>query len=198
MSTLIINSGCANIASVKFALERLGETTLVSDKPNEILSADRVILPGVGTINFAMDELHSKNIVESIKSLACPVLGICLGMQLLFEGSSEGSTPSLGLIKGSALEFPKNNNLSVPHMGWNNLDIIKNDPLLMGVNNGDYVYFVHSFYLPVQKSTIARANYGTPFSAVIRQDNIWGCQFHPERSSAVGAKILENFIGLPC
>lgn len=196
MSTLIINSGCANLASVKFALERLGENVLISDKPSDILSADRVILPGVGTVDFAMKELTDKNLVEPIKKLTCPVLGICLGMQLLFEGSSEGSTSSLGIIEGVAAEFPKNTGLSVPHMGWNSLTVDKTDPLLEGVNDGDYVYFVHSFYLPMQKSSIATANYGRTFSAVVRQDNVWGCQFHPERSSTVGAKILENFVGL--
>ncbi len=206
MATLIINSGCANLASVRFALERLDETVLVSDDPQQILAADRVILPGVGNMEFAMQKLNDKgltetiNLAEVIKKLTCPVLGICLGMQMLFEGSSESNTssltPALGIIKGRAEQFPDDMGLSVPHMGWNTISATNDDPLLAGVDDGAYVYFVHSFYLPLLPSTIAVSSYGVPFTAVVRQDNFCGTQFHPERSSTVGAQILKNFTEL--
>lgn len=196
MATLIINSSCANLASVKYALERIGEKVLISDNASDISSADRVILPGVGTIDFAMAELIDKNLIEPIKALTCPVLGICLGMQLLFEGSNEGHLSSLGIINGKAEKFNLTSDFSVPHMGWNSLNIEKDDPLLMGINDGDYVYFVHSYFIAAHNNTIASTTYGNKFSAVVRKNNVWGCQFHPERSSSVGAKILKNFVGL--
>lgn len=196
MSTLIINSGCANIASVRFALERLGETVLVSDDSNEILSADRVILPGVGNMEFAVQKLSDKGLVETIKKLTCPVLGICLGMQLLFDGSSESTRPALGIIKGKAKSFPDDMNLSVPHMGWNTITKTTDDPLLAKIDDGSYAYFVHSYYLPITPATIATSEYGVQFTSVVRQDNFWGTQFHPERSSKVGAQILANFTEL--
>ena len=196
MQTVIVNSGCANIASVKFAFERLGANVNVSSDLQEISKADRVILPGVGTFDFAMSGLIKNQLINAIKSLNQPVLGICLGMQLYFEGSAEGVTPGLGLAKGMANKFLSEPNLPVPHMGWNQLENLSDDPLLKGLDEGSYVYFVHSYFIPLGETTLAETTYGTTFSASVRKENFWGCQFHPERSSDVGATILNNFLKL--
>ena len=191
-----MNSGCANIASVKFAFERLGANVNVSSDLQEISKADRVILPGVGTFDFAMSGLIKNQLINAIKSLNQPVLGICLGMQLYFEGSAEGVTQGLGLAKGMADKFLSEPNLPVPHMGWNQLENLSDDPLLKGLDEGSYVYFVHSYFIPLGETTLAETTYGTTFSASVRKENFWGCQFHPERSSDVGATILNNFLKL--
>ena len=196
METVIVNSGCANIASVKFAFERLGANVNVSSDLQEISKADRVILPGVGTFDFAMSGLIKNQLINAIKSLSQPVLGICLGMQLYFEGSAEGVTQGLGLAKGMADKFLSEPNLPVPHMGWNQLENLSDDPLLKGLDEGCYVYFVHSYFIPLGETTLAETTYGTTFSASVRKENFWGCQFHPERSSDVGATILNNFLKL--
>ncbi|MDB4051597.1 imidazole glycerol phosphate synthase subunit HisH [Planktomarina sp.] len=196
MKTVIVNSGCANIASVKFAFERLGANVNVSSDLQEISKADRVILPGVGTFDFAMSGLIKNQLINAIKSLSQPVLGICLGMQLYFEGSAEGVTKGLGLAKGMADKFLSEPNLPVPHMGWNQLENLSDDPLLKGLDEGSYVYFVHSYFIPLGETTLAETTYGTTFSASVRKENFWGCQFHPERSSDVGATILNNFLKL--
>lgn len=196
MQTVIVNSGCANIASVKFAFERLGANVNVSSDLQEISKADRIILPGVGTFDFAMSGLIKNQLINAIKSLNQPVLGICLGMQLYFEGSAEGVTQGLGLAKGMANKFLSEPNLPVPHMGWNQLENLSDDPLLKGLDEGSYVYFVHSYFIPLGETTLAETTYGTTFSASVRKENFWGCQFHPERSSDVGATILNNFLEL--
>ena len=196
METVIVNSGCANIASVKFAFERLGANVNVSSDLQEISKADRVILPGVGTFDFAMSGLIKNQLMNAIKSLNQPVLGICLGMQLYFEGSAEGVAQGLGLAKGMADKFLSEPNLPVPHMGWNQLENLSDDPLLKGLDEGSYVYFVHSYFIPLGETTLAETTYGTTFSASVRKENFWGCQFHPERSSDVGATILNNFLKL--
>jgi len=196
MKTVIVNSGCANIASVKFAFERLGASVYVSSDIQEISKADRVILPGVGTFDFAMSGLVNNQLVNAIKSLNQPVLGICLGMQLYFDGSAEGVTQGLGLAKGMANKFLSEPNLPVPHMGWNQLENLSDDPLLKGLDEGAYVYFVHSYFIPLGETTLAETTYGETFSASVRRKNFWGCQFHPERSGDVGATILHNFLNL--
>lgn len=196
MQTVIVNSGCANIASVKFAFERLGANVNVSSDLQEISKADRIILPGVGTFDFAMSGLIKNQLINAIKSLNQPVLGICLGMQLYFEGSAEGVAQGLGLAKGMADKFLSEPNLPVPHMGWNQLENLSDDPLLKGLDEGSYVYFVHSYFIPLGETTLAETTYGTTFSASVRKENFWGCQFHPERSSDVGATILNNFLKL--
>ena len=196
MKTVIVNSGCANIASVKFAFERLGANVNVSSDLQEISKADRIILPGVGTFDFAMSSLIKNQLINAIKSLNQPVLGICLGMQLYFEGSAEGVAQGLGLAKGMANKFLSEPNLPVPHMGWNQLENLSDDPLLKGLDEGSYVYFVHSYFIPLGETTLAETTYGTTFSASVRKENFWGCQFHPERSSDVGATILNNFLKL--
>ena len=196
MSVVVVNSGCANLSSVVFALERLGADVTVSDDVDVIRSAERVILPGVGSAGFAMKELASRGLVDTLRSLEQPTMGICLGMQLLFDGSDEGDDPLLGIIKGQGRKFDESSGLIVPHMGWNDIRREKDDPLLAGIDDGACFYFVHSYFLPVAGYTLASSDYGESFSAVVRRDNFWGCQFHPERSADAGATILKNFLEL--
>jgi len=185
------------LASVQYAFERLGVVPIITDAPEVITSADRVVLPGVGSAPFAMQSLNAKGLKPVLQSLKQPVIGICLGMQLLFETLEEGgeSTKGLGLMPGSikALETHK---LPTPHMGWNTLTPVKKDPLLKEVSDGDFAYFVHSYAAELTDVTLAKTEYGTSFSAIVRKDNVWGCQFHPERSSKTGAQILKNFLDL--
>ena len=196
MKAVIVNSGCANIASVKFAFERLGANVDVSNDIQEISKADRVILPGVGNFDFVISALENNQLTHVIRSLKQPVLGICLGMQLYFDGSVEGNAKGLGLARGTANKFLSEPNLPVPHMGWNQLENLSNDPLLKDLDEGAYVYFVHSYFIPLGVTTLAETTYRDTLSAAMRKDNFWGCQFHPERSSDVGATILKNFLNL--
>lgn len=195
----IIDAGGANFLSVVIALEKLGVETLVTHDKDDVLNADAVILPGVGSAGFAMQKLNEYDLVDTIKNLTEPLLGICLGMQLLYEYSEEDDVACLGIIKGKILKFD-NKILTVPHMGWNNLircDASKNDtPILTNIGNSDNVYFVHSFYAPVGTETIAKCNYGQEFSAVVQYKNFYGMQFHPEKSGAVGERLLESFIDI--
>jgi glutamine amidotransferase len=196
VDTVIIDSGGANLASLQFAFERLGEKAHVTADPGEIRSALRVILPGVGSAADAMERLHKKGLVKLLPSLTQPVLGICLGMQLLFAQSEEGDTECLGILPDTARRLQPAPGRPVPHMGWNQLSPVRDDPLLEGISNQDYVYFVHSFALPVSDMTLATADYGDPLSAIVRRGNFWGTQFHPERSAAAGARVLANFLKL--
>ena len=195
----IIDSGGANIASVRFALERLGVDTVLTADPAVISSAERVILPGVGAAPVAMAQLDRAGLVECIRGLTQPVLGICLGMQLLFERSQEGDTPLLGLVGGTCGAFDPGMGLTVPHMGWNRL-VPQGEgrhPLLASVEDGAHVYFVHSYAAPVSADTVASCSYGVEFTALVARGNFMGAQFHPERSGPVGARILGNFLALP-
>lgn len=193
----IIDSGGANIASVKFALERLGVGSVLTDDVDIIHSADKVVLPGVGTAPVAMNRLASAGLIDCIRTLQQPVLGICLGMQLLFSHSAEGDTPLLGLFDATCTAFTPTAQRSVPHMGWNQLVFQQDHPLLAGVKNGAHVYFVHSYFAPVTTQTIAECSYGQEFTAIVGKKNFFGCQFHPERSGAVGTRILQNFLEMP-
>jgi imidazole glycerol-phosphate synthase subunit HisH len=193
---VIIASGGANIASLQFALERLGANSLVSADAEQIRQASHVILPGVGAAADAMSRLRQKNLDALIPSLEQPVLGICLGMQLLFDASEEGQAHCLGIIPGHANRFAAVSGRPVPHMGWNTLSIVRESALLDGMCQGDYVYFVHSFALPQSAATIASSHYGDPFSACVQWRNFYGAQFHPERSAKVGARLLQNFLRL--
>ena len=195
----IIDSGGANIASVRFALERLGVDSLLTVDPAVISAAERVILPGVGAAPVAMAQLARAGLVECIGSLTQPVLGICLGMQLLFERSEEGDTPLLGLVGGTCGAFNPGMGLTVPHMGWNRLvpQGEERHPLLTEVEDGAHVYFVHSYAAPVSADTVASCSYGVDFPALVARGNFMGAQFHPERSGPVGARILGNFLALP-
>ena len=193
MAVAIVDTGCANLASVAFAFDRLGASNTVTQDAATIKSADHVILPGVGAMPFAMKQLRARGLVDVLQGLTQPLMGICLGMQMLFGISEEGDASGLGLITGSILQMDPGS-APLPHMGWNTLENLGDDPLLYGVNTGDYAYFVHSFAVPVCNKTLATTSYGQPFSAVVKQANIYGCQFHPERSGQTGAKILANFL----
>ena len=195
----IIDSGGANIASLRFALERLGVDSVLTADPEVISAAERVILPGVGAAPVAMVQLARAGLVECIRGLTQPVLGICLGMQLLFERSEEGDTPLLGLVGGTCGAFDPGMGLTVPHMGWNRL-LPQGEGrhlLLSGVEDGAHVYFVHSYAAPVSADTVASCSYGVDFTALVAHGNFMGAQFHPERSGPVGARILGNFLALP-
>jgi glutamine amidotransferase len=196
VDAVIIDSGGANLASLQFAFERLGAKTHVTRNADEIRSAPRVILPGVGSAGDAMTRLRSNQVADLLPTLTQPVLGICLGMQLLFERSEEGDTECLGILPTSVRRLQPKDGQPVPHMGWNQLALVREDPLLEGINPNDYVYFVHSFAAPVSDVTLASADYGTTLSAIVRHGNFWGTQFHPERSAQVGARVLANFLKL--
>ena len=195
MDTVIIDSGGANLASLQFALERLDARTIVSNDPQDIARAPRVILPGVGSALDAMTRLRATGLHEVLPTLKQPVLGICLGMQLLFARSEEGPTDCLGVIPDTVRRLKAEPGRPVPHMGWNQLTAMRADPLLENVAENDYVYFVHSYAAPVSDITLAATDYGTHVSAVIRRGNFWGTQF-PERSGPTGAKFLANFLRL--
>jgi glutamine amidotransferase len=194
--TVVIDSGGANLASVLFALERLNAPATVTTNPEEVKSAKRVILPGVGAAADVMKRLHAAGLVEVLPTLKQPVFGICVGMQVLFKGSEEGPVDCLGVIPDTVRKLKAAPGLPVPHMGWNTLVTLRDDPLMEGITSSDYVYFVHSYAAPVSDVTLARTDYGTPVSAVVRRGNFWGAQFHPERSSATGARVLANFLRL--
>ena len=190
----IVDSGGANIASVRFALERLGVRSELTADPAVIRSADRVILPGVGSAVEGMKRLQARGLVECVRSLTQPVLGVCLGMQLLFESSEEGPTRTLGLIPGVVALLPGSPGIQVPHMGWNTLLPGQEVPLLGGIGREARFYFVHSYAGPVNAFTLARCEHGTPFAAVVQRGNFYGVQFHPERSGPAGARLLRNFV----
>ena len=168
--------------------------TSYTDDEKEILSADKVIFPGVGEASTAMKYIKDANILKVLPKISNDFLGICLGMQLLYSKTEENSTPCLGIIKGNIKKF-SHQNLKVPHMGWNTISPSK-DPLLAGVNENDYFYFVHSYYAGLTENTLATTSYGTSFCSVVRKDNFWATQFHPEKSGTAGKKILENFLSL--
>ena len=195
----VIAYGAGNIASVQFALERLGATVRLTADPVEIAEAERVILPGVGAAGYAMSRLAELKLIEPLRAFERPLMGVCLGQQLLFGSSDEGDgVELLGVIPGVVKRLEPSEPLPVPHMGWSRLTRDRDDPLLEGVADGAYAYFVHGFVCPDGPATLARADYGGPVPAVVRSDNRWGCQFHPERSAEAGATILENFLGLSC
>ena len=194
---VIVASGGANIASLQFALQRLEVASAVSADAAEIRAASHVILPGVGAAANAMERLRGHGLDAMIPTLQQPVLGICLGMQLLYEASQEGNVQCLGVIPGRAERFAEVPGRPVPHMGWNTIDIRRPSPLLAGMADGDYAYFVHSYALPLSDATVASTQYGASFSACVQWRNFYGAQFHPERSAAVGARLLQNFLAIP-
>jgi glutamine amidotransferase len=193
----IVDSGGANIASVRFALERLGVESALTADPAVIRAADRVILPGVGSAPAGMQRLRDRGLVDCVRGLARPVLGICLGLQLLFDSSDEGPTDSLGLIPGRVALLPESPGITVPHMGWNSLNLLRASPLLQGFDASTRFYFVHSFGGPVNEFTLAACEHGAAFAAVVQRGNFFGVQFHPERSGAAGARLLQNFLQMP-
>lgn len=185
----IIDSGVANISSVVFALNRLGFDATVTRDFRVIEQAEKVILPGVGAAQTAMKNLHELNLTQVIQNLKQPVLGICLGMQLLFESSTEGNVDCLRIIPGK-IDKLKGKDLIIPHMGWNTLNFTELNPEF----DNQYVYYVHSYCAPISEYTIASTIYGESFTAIVKKDNFWGMQFHPERSGSIGEKLLHHFV----
>jgi glutamine amidotransferase len=193
MSVVVVDSGGANISSVLHALNRQGVDATFTADAKTIRQASRVILPGVGAAGRAMEVLHQRELVEVIRSLKQPVLGICLGMQLLFESSEEDDASLLGIIPARLSRMKGNQTFRVPHMGWNKLAIHQPDPLSDPLNN-KWFYFVHSFAAPIGPWTLAVSKHQDVFSAVVRHKNFYGAQFHPERSATAGAMLLETFL----
>ncbi len=193
MKVVIIDYNAGNITSVVFALERLGIKPTVSNNPETIQSADKVIFPGVGEASTTMNYLRQKKLDRIIPELKQPVLGICLGMQLMCNYSIEGNTPCLGVFDELIEQFPSAN--KVPHVGWNSLTNLKS-PLFKDIPENSYVYFVHSYFADVSQYSIAESDYIKPFSAAMQKNNFYALQFHPERSGKVGELILKNFIEL--
>ena len=190
----IIDSGGANIASVQFALERLGAASVLTKDVKMIQSADKVLLPGVGAAPAAMQSLIEYGLIDCIRGLTQPVMGICLGMQLLFAASPEGNTSLLSIFDADCKTFTPAQGRTVPHMGWNRLSKKQDHPLLARVDEGAHVYFVHSYFAPVTAQTIAATSHGDDFTAIVAENNFMVCQFHPEKSGPVGAEILRNFL----
>ena len=194
MHVAIIKYNAGNIRSVSFALERLGVGYVVTDAEAEIRGADKVIFPGVGEASSTMRYLRERKLDDVIRNLKQPTLGICLGMQLMCRHSEENDTPCLGIFHETVKHF-ESGALKVPHMGWNALENVKGwiSPSLAG----NFVYFVHSFYVPLTPQTVAETNYGTRFSAALKKDNFYAAQFHPEKSAEAGVKVLQSFLDQP-
>lgn len=198
----IIDYGAGNLHSVRNALNFLGTKNIVSDNPEEILNADKIILPGVGAFGDAMKALNEKNLADTIKKAVKagkPILGICLGMQLFFDESEESpGVEGLGILKGRFVKIPKKSDIKIPHMGWNNLSIAKNSRILKDIGDEPYVYFVHSYYLEPEDEAVVSAytDYGTRLAVAAEKENIFAVQFHPEKSGDTGLKILKNFTEL--
>ncbi|GLR10877.1 imidazole glycerol phosphate synthase subunit HisH [Mixta theicola] len=194
MNVVILDTGCANLSSVKAAIQRLGYQPQVSREADVVLQADKLFLPGVGTAQAAMDQLRQRELVELIKACTQPTLGICLGMQLLGSGSDEnGGVETLGIID-QPVELMKDRGLPLPHMGWNRVTPQAGHHLFRGIEEESWFYFVHSYAMPVNPYTIAQCDYGQPFTAAVQKDNFYGVQFHPERSGKAGAQLLKNFL----
>ncbi|SEL70315.1 glutamine amidotransferase [Kosakonia sacchari] len=196
MSVVILDTGCANLNSVKSAIARHGYEPLVSRDPDVVLRADKLFLPGVGTAQAAMDQLRERELIDLVKACTQPVLGICLGMQLLGRFSEENKgVDLLGIIDH---DVPKMKDvglpLPLPHMGWNQVYPKAGNRLFQGIDDGAYFYFVHSYAMPVNENTIAQCQYGEAFTAAVQKDNFYGVQFHPERSGRAGAQLLKNFL----
>lgn len=192
---VIVASGGANIASLRYALERLGHAAQVTADAGTIARASHVILPGVGAAADAMTRLTQSGLATLIPQLRQPVLGICLGMQLLFESSEEGDARCLGVMRGQVRRMTSSPGHPVPHMGWNRIAGRRVDALLAGTGDGEFAYFAHSYCVAAGEATLASCEYGDPFAAVVRRQNFCGAQFHPERSGAFGSRFLANFLG---
>ncbi|MEM8509672.1 MAG: imidazole glycerol phosphate synthase subunit HisH [Bacteroidota bacterium] len=192
MKLVIIDYGAGNIQSIKFAFQRLGVEALLTKDPETIQNADKVIFPGVGEASSAMHKLWESGLHNLIQALEQPVLGICLGMQLMCNSSEEGNTKGLGIFNTEVIKF--NSGRKVPQIGWNKIEDLQS-PLFRGMKE-DFIYLVHSFYAPKTAETIATSTYGLAYSAALHKDNFYGVQFHPEKSGVYGAKILENFMAL--
>lgn len=193
MKIVIINYGAGNIQSIKFAIQRLGYEAVLSDDVKEILGADKVIFPGVGEASSAMEKLKSTGLDKLIPTLKQPVLGICLGMQLMCKYNEEGNTKGLGIFDVDVVKF--NNTVKVPQIGWNQIENL-NSELFKGIAEKEFMYLVHSFYVPLNNEAIATTEYGIKYASALQKDNFYGVQFHPEKSSKAGEQILKNFLEL--
>lgn len=191
---VIVDGGGANIASLKLALQRLGYAGRLSSDAASIRAAERVILPGVGAARAAMERLKNAGLDTVIPQLRQPVLGICLGLQLMFASSAEDDVECLGILPGRVRRFTPAPDRPIPHMGWNQISRRRESPLLDGIPDGSWFYFVHSYAAEVSAYTLASADYGWPFTAVAARDNFYAAQFHPERSGPLGARLLQNFL----
>ncbi|WP_312371633.1 imidazole glycerol phosphate synthase subunit HisH [Stenotrophomonas sp.] len=195
MSTVgLVDAGGANLGSVRYALERLQVDVQMVRAPADLAGLERVILPGVGAAAEGMKRLHAQGLVQPLRDLQVPLMGICLGMQLLFERSEEGDVECLGLLPGIVRRLHPGVGVRVPHMGWNKLLALRESPLLAGVPLGSSAYFVHSYAAPVTSDTVAACHHGGLFTAVVQRGRLCGAQFHPERSAGPGARILQNFL----
>jgi glutamine amidotransferase len=193
----IIDYNAGNTCSVINALNRLNVAYELTSDHHKIRNAEKIILPGVGHAKSAMDNLINRDLVEVLQECEQPFLGICVGMQLMAERSTEGPTETLKIIRIEVDRFHfTSNELKVPHMGWNQISITQNHPIFKGIENNSFVYFVHSYYMPKNQNTIATTDYGISYSSVVLKNNFIGVQFHPEKSGPVGAKLLKNFIEL--
>ena len=193
MKIALIDYGAGNVQSVKYAVNRLGYDPILTKNHDEIRSADKVIFPGVGSAKSAMNQLRQSGLDKVIPTLKQPVLGICVGMQLMAKHSQEGDVECLGIIDAKVVKFKKD--LKIPHMGWNDISDVKSD-LFVHLPSESQVYFVHSYYIPLNKYTIASTDYGATFSAAIQKDNFYAVQFHTEKSGDIGEEILKNFLEL--
>lgn len=191
----ILDYKMGNLRSVENALKRLGAEFTVTDDANVIRSADKVLMPGVGNAAEAMENLHSASLVDVVRSLRRPVLGICVGMQVMCRHSEEGDVDCLNLFDARVKRFEPSADLKVPHMGWNTIGNLESK-LFKGIDGGEYVYFVHSYYPELCSDTIATSRHGVMFSAALKYENFYGTQFHPEKSGDVGERIIENFLRL--
>jgi len=193
MKIVIINYGAGNIQSIKFVIQRLGFEAVLTDNETEIRTADKVIFPGVGEASSAMEKLKATGLDKVIPTLTQPVLGICLGMQLMCNHCEEGNTKGLNIFNVAVVKFDDSE--KVPQIGWNQIENLKSD-LFKGISEKEYMYLVHSFYVPINNKAIATTNYGIEYASALQEKNFYGVQFHPEKSSRAGAKILQNFLEL--
>ena len=194
MRVALVDAGGANIGSVQYALQRLGVEALLTGDTAEIRTADRVILPGVSTAGVVMGRLRELDLVKTLRTLQAPLLGVCVGMQLLYERSEEGDVECLGLLPGTVRKLPASAGIRVPHMGWNTLRSLRPSSLTQGLTADAYAYFVHSYAAPITDDCVASSENGSSFAAIAQRGRVAGAQFHPERSAAVGACLLRNFI----
>jgi glutamine amidotransferase len=199
MNIAIVDYGAGNLASVKKAFDAIGETALITSDPTRVLQADKIVVPGVGHF-AATATLHDRGLRDAIETAIAqrkPVLGICLGMQWMFASSTEATgLNGLGIFAGPCTRFPAD--VKAPHVGWNQLSCVEPSQLLRGIPEGSFVYFTHSYRAPVVEQTVASCEYGGKFSAAVERGNIFGVQFHPEKSGSAGKKLLQNFCELPC
>lgn len=198
MSVVVVRLGVGNTASVMFALSRLGSHAVLSDDADTIAQAERLILPGVGAAAHAMRQIDQLMLRPALATFPRPMLGICLGQQLLYEASEEGEASGLGLLGGVVTKLPSSPKTQAPHMGWSKLRLVRANPLTQGIEPDAYAYFAHSYVCPLGADTLATAEHGVVFPAMVARGNLFGCQFHPERSGVIGERVLANFLSLPC